>query len=111
MTSAASRAAAKRIEFLLRTFLIVCTEIFTALFMCCIGMYLSSEFQFGSRIAFRLGPCRSSMSPSFSVRTLPLRGNDAVLAITDVNTLSSEKPRVKGPDAGSKHCQRCPYDR
>jgi len=40
-----------------------------------------------------------------------LRGNDAALAITDVNTLSSEKPRVKGPDAGSKHRQRCTYDR
>jgi len=40
-----------------------------------------------------------------------LRENDAALAITDVNTLSSEKPRVKGPDAGSKHCQRSTYDR
>jgi hypothetical protein len=30
-------------------------EIFTALFMLFIGMYLSSEFQFGSRIAFQLG--------------------------------------------------------
>src|SRR5258708_37026422 len=65
MTSAASRAAAKRSEFLLRTFLIVCAEIFTALFMLFIGMYLSSEFQFGSRIAFRLGASGSVDRPAF----------------------------------------------
>jgi len=40
-----------------------------------------------------------------------IEGEDAALAITDVNTLSSEKPRVNGPDAGSKHCQGCAYDR
>src|SRR5260370_39316464 len=75
MTSAASRAAAKRIEFLLRTFLIVCAEIFTALFMLFIGMYLSSEFEFGSRIAFRLGASGEKRLQVFdkrTVRRLPL---------------------------------------
>src|SRR5467141_594625 len=75
MTSAASRAAAKRIEFLLRTFLIVCAEIFTALFMLFIGMYLPSEFQFGSRLAFRLGASgekRLQVLDKRTVRRLPL---------------------------------------
>src|SRR5260370_1436524 len=39
LASATRRTAAKRTEFLLRTFLIVCAEIFTALFMLFIGMY------------------------------------------------------------------------
>jgi len=41
-------------EFLLSTFLVVCAGTSTALFMLFIGMYLSFEFQFGSRITLRL---------------------------------------------------------
>jgi hypothetical protein len=41
LASATRRAAAKRIEFLLSTFLIVGAEISTALFMLFIGMSLS----------------------------------------------------------------------
>src|SRR6267154_3623587 len=44
-------------------------------------------------------------------RNTTIEGERRILAITDVNTLSSEKPRVKGPDARSKHCKSCTYDR
>jgi hypothetical protein len=39
------------------------------------------------------------------------RRSSSALPTTDVNTLSSEKPRVNGPGAGSEHCQGCTYDR
>src|SRR5713101_7803309 len=52
--SAARRTAAKRVKFLLNTFLVVCAEGSTALSMLFIGMYPSSEFEFGSDVAFGL---------------------------------------------------------
>jgi len=52
LASATRRTAAKRMEFLLSTLLIVDAEISTALFMLFIGMSLSSELHFDSRISF-----------------------------------------------------------
>src|SRR5882762_2138118 len=52
--STARRTAAKRVKFLLNTFLVVCAESSTALSLLFIGMYPSSEFEFGSDVALGL---------------------------------------------------------
>ena len=66
MASAARRTAAKRVKFLLNTFLVVCAESSTALSMLFIGMYPSSEFEFGSDVAFGLLQEDQSSDPSSS---------------------------------------------
>jgi hypothetical protein len=65
LASATRKATAKRIEFLLSTPLIVGAEISTALLKLFIGMHFSFEFQFGSRIAFRLRASGSVGRPTF----------------------------------------------
>src|SRR5882724_4642243 len=54
IVSATRRAAAKRIAFLLSTFLVAWGESSTALSILFIGMYPSSPFEFGSDVAFGL---------------------------------------------------------
>jgi hypothetical protein len=61
------KRGAKRIEFLLSTLLIVGADISTALFMLFIGMSLSSELQFGSRISFDSVQVDQSIDPPSSI--------------------------------------------
>jgi hypothetical protein len=66
MANTAKTAPAQRIEFLLSGFLVVCAESFTALSMLFIGMYPSSEFEFGSDVAFGLLQADQSSDPPSS---------------------------------------------
>src|SRR5258708_28086783 len=95
--SAARRTAAKRVKFLLNTFLVVCAESSTALSMLFIGMYPSSEFEFGSDVAFGLLQAHQSsdrLPPVWlhdhktrrSVRRASSRG-DAILLLRCVGTV------------------------
>jgi len=75
LASVARRTAAKRIEFLLNTFLAVCAETSTTLSMLSTGMYPSSAFQFGSGIAFALVQAdQSSCLPHSGCMMQPLIG-------------------------------------